>query len=77
MKLERIHNMPKDIEPNNESQALQTRVGEVKEIDSKKGTMIVGVPDRLTSVFGEIEVGDFEMPDDYEIPNNQYEGWLR
>lgn len=57
-------------------QSLVTEVGQVKEVKAGGMTMIVGVPERLTSIFGEIEEDDFDIPEDFQPPANEYEGWL-
>lgn len=57
-------------------QSLVTEVGQVKEVKAGGMTMIVGVPERLTSIFGEIEEDDCDIPEDFQPPANEYEGWL-
>lgn len=57
-------------------QSFVTEVGQVKEVKAGGMTMIVGVPERLTSIFGEIEEDDSDIPEDFQPPANEYEGWL-
>jgi hypothetical protein len=59
---------------NGEEQVMPaTKTGDDTQVECK--SMVVGVSDRFTEVFGDEEL-DLEVPEDFQPPDNAYEGWL-